>query len=887
MRAAIRELWGQLVSSFRASTLDRELADELAVHLEMAERDFLRQGHSPSEARRLARIQLGGIEQAKERHRDSRGLPWLDGLWQDVRYAGRTLRKNPGFAAVAVAMLALGIGINAIVFTVADTVLFKGFPLVERNDRLLYMTSGRGCCVSYPDFEDWRTQATSFAGMALVHGLQQTYSDEGGFPETVYSTEVTANTFRLVGQEPILGRDFTTADETPGAPPVAIIRHSLWESRYSKDPSIIGRRIRINGTPTVVIGVMPRGFSFPQNQDFWLPLVPTTDVRRRDNRETWFVLGRLADGVTVATARAEIETIGRRLATAYPATNDPAPPLVHTFDEFFIGPRATMIYKAMWAAVTLVLLIAGANVANLLLARAIGRSREMSVRIAMGASRSRIVRQLLVESVMLSCAGGLVAWWIANLGLRIFTLTATGASLSDQINGTWFNGMLDYSLDSRAFGYLLAISAGTGLLFGLAPASRLSTLDVHAALKDGSRGATDGGRRTRLSSLLVVAEMALAVVLLTGAGVMLRSFLNIYTVQLGFNADNIVATLVHLPAERYPSTASQQTFYDRLKVSLESIPGVQSAAMGALPSGGSGRRPYELAGAAPVTEARRPTLFAVTIGTDYFKTIDVSVRAGREFNDDDRPSSLPVIIVNEQFANRHWPGENPLGKRLRLFRGQDAGPWLTVVGLAATIAQNDPLQPEQNAVVYLPHQQQGRGGLWALVRAPATIGSLSEPIRRAVQSIDPLLPIQIGPSRLPERFSDRYQYRGVSGALFLLCAVIALLLASIGLYAVVAHSVNQRRQEIGIRIAIGGTGRDILALVFRSGLRPLLLGLGVGMTAAYLLMPALKSVLIQVSPADPLTFTVASLVLIAAALLGCWIPARRAMRVDPVIALRA
>jgi predicted permease len=813
-------------------------------------------------------------------------LPWLDGLGQDVRYAARALRKNAGFTIVAVAMLGLGIGINALVFTVADAVLYRGFPLVHRNDRLLYMTSGRGCCVSYPDFEDWRAQARSFDGMALVHGVQQTFTDEGGVPETFYATEVSTNTFSLVGQTPLVGRDFTSADELPGAAPVVILRYSLWESRYGRDPSVIGRTVRINGVPTTVIGVMPRRFSFPQNQDAWLPLVPTPEVRRRDNRETWFVLGRLADGVTVETARAEIETIGRRLAAAYPATNDQTPPLVQTFDEFFIGPQATMIYRAMWVAVALVLLIACANLANLLLARAIGSAREMSIRIAVGSSRWRIVRHLLIESVMLSCLGGFVGWWIATVGLRVFTLAATGASLSDQINGTWFNHMLDYSLDYRAFVYLIAISIGTGLLFGLAPASRLSKIDVNATLKDASRGTTSGGRGKQLSGVLVVAEMALAVVLLTGAGVMIRSFLNIYTADLGFKADTIVTTLVSLPNARYPTMAAQTAFYDSLTTRLATIPGVEAAAFGALPSGGSGRLGYELEGAPPVEGARRSTLFAATIGPGYFKTLGVAVHAGREFDTADRPSGVQVAVVNQQFANTYWPGQDPLGKRLRLFRGQTEGPWLTIVGVVSTIAQNDPLRPESNALVYVPHQQQGRGGLWALVRAPVSLGSLAAPIRREIQALDPLLPIQIGPVRLPERFTDRYQYRAVSGALFLLCASIALLLASVGLYAVVAHSVTQRTQEIGVRMAIGGTGRDILKLVFMQGMVPLAIGLGVGIAAAFVLMPALKSVLIQVSPADPLTFAIASVALIMAALLGCWIPARRATRVDPVVALR-
>ncbi len=322
----------------------------------------------------------------------------------DVRFGFRMLAKNPGFTAMAVAMLALGIGINAAVFTVTNATLFKGFPLVARNDGILYMTTGINCCVSYPDFKDWQAQAKSFDGMAIVHGTNKSYRDHAGFPETAYTTEVSANTFRLAGVKPILGRDFLPSDETPGAPQVAILRYGFWERRYGKDPGAIGRKVEINGAPATLIGVMPAGFSFPQNEDMWVPLVPTGDVLKRDNRDTWFVFGHLKAGVTRATAGAEMETIGRRLAAAYPATNQGRNLLPHifNFDEFFIGSNATMIYEAMWGAVGFVLLIACANLANLLLARAIGSSRELSIRVALGSGRWRIIRQLLVESIMLS-----------------------------------------------------------------------------------------------------------------------------------------------------------------------------------------------------------------------------------------------------------------------------------------------------------------------------------------------------------------------------------------------------------------------------------------------------------------------------------------------------
>jgi predicted permease len=383
----------------------------------------------------------------------SRSFIWFDDLGRDVAYAIRMLRRSPGFTAVAVLTLAVGIGINTLVFTVTNTVLFKGFPLVEGNDRLVYVTSGIRCCLSYPDFEDWRAQATSFTDLALVHGVPATITIGAGHPQLTNATEVTANTFRLVGQRPVLGRDFTDADVQPGAAGVAVLRYAAWQRWFAGDAAVIGRTIRVNGRVLTVIGVMPPGFSFPQNQDVWVPLVPTADVRRRDARENWFALGRLATGVTAEHARAEMDTIGRRLAAAYPATNDGRnrTPLVYTFEDFFIGSGAGAVYRAMWGAVAFVLLIACANLANLLLARGVAREREIAVRMAIGAGRARVIRQLLVESLLLSAIGGIGGWWLARAGVRVYAAMANGSGISEETFGSWFMDVLDYSMDDRAF----------------------------------------------------------------------------------------------------------------------------------------------------------------------------------------------------------------------------------------------------------------------------------------------------------------------------------------------------------------------------------------------------------------------------------------------------
>jgi putative ABC transport system permease protein len=805
------------------------------------------------------------------------------GIVQDVMYAVRSLRGNPGFALTAIAMLAVGIGVNATVFTVTNAVLFKGFPLVQRNDRLVYISNG-GCCISYPDFQDYRAQSKSFQGMGIVHGIEVAYSDAGGYTESVVSNENSAEVFKLVGQRPILGRDFTEADEQPGASPVAILNYSFWESRYAKDPKVIGHAVRINGAPGSIIGVMPEGFSFPQNIDIWLPLVKTPQVLDRGRRDTWFAFGRLKDGVTFESAKAEIEAIGKRISLEFPLTNKDWQPVVGHFHEFFIGPNAAVIYGSMWGAVGFVLLIACANLANLLLAKAIGRSREISVRIALGASRWRIIRQLLIESVMLSAVGGFLGWWIAKWGVSSYAVAMSQKS-------SWL--VMDYRMEQDVVWYLIAISIGTGLLFGLAPALRLSKLDVNSTLKDGARGATGGGHGKHLSALLVTGEMALAIVLLAGAGVMIRSFLKAHNADLGVNTANIVAGQIDLSKDKYPSVEQKIAFYDRLAERLQSAPGVVSVAMAAaLPTSGAFRYRYEIPGLPVIPRAadeRSSTILELTVSASYFRTLEAKVLSGRDFSETDVAASPRVAIVNQLFAAKYWPREDPLGKRIRFLpspgRGNEKpGEWMTVVGVVSNIIQNDITRQRFDPVIYVPYRQNPGGGAYVLVKTQLGTGALMNTFRREVQALDPDLPI-FGPfdmaSRL-ERFWDSRFY----GSLFLVFAAVALLLASIGLYTVISHSVSRRTQEIGVRMAVGASSRDVLALVFKQGMLPLAIGLSIGLIASLAVNRLLKSLLVQVSPSDPISLGVSAGVLILAAALGCWIPARRAMRVDPVVALR-
>lgn len=806
---------------------------------------------------------------------------WPGGLVEDVRHGVRNLTRHPGFSLVVVATLAIGIGINAAVFTLASAFLFRGFPDVEDNERIVYISSrGTACCVSYPDFEDIRDQARSFEGIEVVHGFPLRFDDDRGFPEVFDVTEVSAGTFRLIGQAPLIGRDFTPADAAVGAAPVAILSHGLWERRYARDPAVIGRTIGLDGVPTTVIGVMPRGVSFPQKQELWLPIIPTEEVRRRERRDLWFAFGRLHEGVTIDQARVEVATIGERLASMYPETNRPRDLLgVSTFNEFFVESGENALYGSMWGAVAFVLLIACANLANLMLARAIGRSREVSIRIALGASRLRIIRQLLSESVLLSVIAGLIGWWLAQWCVRLYAFAAHGPGWSP-----W--RVLDYTMDDRVLAYVIAVSVATGLLFGLAPAKQLSKVDVNAALKDGARAATSGASTKRLSSTLVIAQVALAVVLLIGAGVMIRSLLNVSTANTGIESKNALTAFLSLPESRYASNDSRISFYERLGTRLEAHPGIESVAfVDYLPTWGAARAQLELADRPVAEESGREQTSSIVVTPGYFDTLGGRVLAGRPFFTSDREASLPVAIVNQRFAAEHWPGEDALGKRLRLF-AQTESAWLTVIGVVSNIVQADATRQSFDPIVYLPLRQSASAAMWIVARTRVPPEGLGTDLRREVQALDPDLPIRFGPFALSDRLADVYGDRALYVALFLIFSTVALMLASIGLYAIVAHTVNRHTQEIGIRLAIGATASDIRELILKIGLLPTVIGLGLGLVMSLSVTRVLQAELVGVSPADPLTYLVACGVLGFAALLGCFLPARRAMRIDPVIALR-
>jgi predicted permease len=802
---------------------------------------------------------------------------------EDIRFGVRTLLKNSGFTTVAVTALALGIGVNATVFSLANAVLFKNLPFAN-SDKILYLVTDNPTKprwwwgFSYPDYLAIRGQMGSFDGIGASAQVSANISDGTTSPEGYSGARVTANTFSVIGQKPLVGRDFLPSDEQPGAAPVAILSYKVWEDRYGKDLSVIGRAVRIDEEPTTIIGVMPARLGFPRDTEVWKPLIPNTDLEKRENRSLT-IFGHLAPHASLKSATAEAAAIMQRIAQEFPVTNKNIAARAIDYNELFSGREGEIrtVFLAMLGAVGFVLLIACANVANLQLARAVSRMREISIRVALGAGRWRIVRQLLVESLLLSIAGGAISYPLAVWGIRTFdtTVTATGKPAS-----------LDLTMDGRAMVYLALITLGTGILFGLAPALRLSKLDVNTALKDGGRGSSGGGRGKYLSGLLVVVEMALAVVLLAGAGLMMRSFMNAYRADLGIHTTNILSMEIQLPKANYSRVDQQKTFYEQLKTRLDAVPGVEvSTVTSNIPVSGSWDFNYELEGH-PISNGRqRPSVDAIVTMPDYFRVVGDDLLAGRDFTKADGTPAALNILVNRAAAETFWHGENAIGKRLRLYRKDVPQPWLTVVGIVPNIVSDNQSRARRDPKIYIPYGLETSSSMFVFARTKVPPATLKQVFRREVAAIDQDLPAQNLRTLDEQLEQQNWPYR-VFGILFSIFAAIALGLASVGLYAVIAHSVSQRTQEIGVRIALGARDGNILRLVFAQGMTQLFIGLVIGLAAALAVTKVLKALLVGVSPSDPATFISVTLVLALSATLGCWIPARRAMRVDPIEALR-
>jgi putative ABC transport system permease protein len=888
MLSALAQMISRVFALFSRRRFDDDLDRELESHLSMLIEDNVSRGMNTEQARRAALIRFGRPASLREQHRQVRGLPSVETVMHDLRFTFRLIAKERGFSAAAIAALALGIGINAIGFSIVNAAFLRGLPFEEAN-RLYILgwqnRSGSRSNVSHAEFEDWRARTRTFSGLAAFSNTTINISDAHALPEQARGTLVTADAFRVLKQPPLLGRDFGPADDRIGAEPVAILSARVWNHRYGGDPSVLGRVLRLNGQPATIIGVMPDGMNFPNDTEIWAPFIPN-DAQRRRNSRPLNIFGRLGDEHTRTEAQAEMNGIAQQLAAAYPETNkDLIGVRVETFTERYVGGPARIVFLAMMGAVSFVLLIACANVANLLLARSAHRARELAVRIALGATRWRIVRQLLIESIVLGCIGGAL-----GLGLAIAGVQGLDAAIQDPDKPYWIVFTVDYAV----IGYVAAICLLTGILFGLAPALHVSKTDSNHVLKEGGRG-TAGSRRVRwLSGTMVVVELALTIVLLAGAGLMIRSFLKLYTLDIGIRTDQLAAMRMQLPASKYATADLRLLFFERLEARLAAIPGVEKVAVTtAVPPSASGQRDMEIEGR-PAGAPDDPPLnvSTVTISPTFFDAVGAPLVRGRRLHERDGAPGSEAVVINERMAAEFFQGEDPIGRRLRFVRretapGQPAPVWLTVVGICKTIRHGSrALGGETNAVVYLPYRLDPPSSASLLVRSQLDPGSVMDAVRRAVQSVDPDQPVFTIQTVDQILAQDRWPFR-VFGGLFACFAIVALVLSSVGLYGVMAYAVSQRTQEIGVRMALGGTGRQISWLVLKRGLFQVAIGLTLGLAGALALSQVLRTVLVQTSPTDPITYAAITFILTAVSVAACLVPARRATRVDPLAALRA
>ncbi len=875
------------------------MEEEIRLHLELKTQENVKAGMTPDEARRQALLRFGAVESTKEECRDQRGLPMLETLWQDIRYGARMLRKNRGFTAAAVLTLTVGIGANTAMFSVVNAVLLRPLPYPE-PDQLVQLradwSGNPGTVIGGATFVEVRAQSRSLARIAAYSCGEMTLTGAGS-AERLVAGAVTADFFPLLGVQPTLGRNFTREEDTPNGPKSVVLGYGLWQSRWGGDADVLGRTITLNEQSYTVVGILPARFQYPEPFQLWTPLAlgetGGTFVAHGEGMMLLKAIARLKPGVTLQQAQAELQIIAQRIQPGGPtatrggegaggegggARGDSDLTLVSLHEQVVGDVKGALL--VLLGAVVLVLLIACANVANLLLARAAARQREMAVRAALGAGRLRVARQLLTESVLLSVAGGGLGLLLAFWGVR-----ALG-----QWSGASLPAMHGIGIDAWVLAFTLGVSVITGLAFGLAPAVQAWRADVNAALKQEGRGDT-GGHRNRLRHLLVVSEVALALVLLIGAGLLLKSFSRLAEVNPGFRTEGVLTFQATLMEGKSP--ARKVNFIEQIVERLKALPGVQAAAATdslpltpferITPVDIEGRPPIDLSklrrGEVSVTPVSRPT---VTL--DYFNAMGIPVRKGRAFTPQDARPSAGVVIVNEAFEKYHFPDQSAVGKRIRLMAGPAEAGWQTVVGVVSDVRQSG-LAGDVMPEVYSPELDDAGGALSFVIRVAGNPTHFTSAVRAAVAEVEPNQPIH-NLMTMEQRLANTTTSRRLNTALLGSFAAIALLLAVVGIYGMMAHAVTERRREIGVRMALGAQRGDVLRLVLTRALRIVIAGLILGLAGAAGVTRVLQTFLFGVTPTDPITFVIVTLLLMGVGLMAAWLPARRAAKVDPMVALR-
>lgn len=857
---------------------DARLDEEVQTHLKLLEAEHQARGMSPAQATASARRSFGGVDQIKQIHRERRGLPIVDALAQDVRFAVRLMRKDPWFTAAAVIALALGIGANSTVFAITNAALLRDLPFADpdrivalgtRDSREPFVKGPLGYRgVSYRDFEDWRVASGSFESLAAYVNGPFNLSDDVRAPERLLGTFVSANLFALLGEPPVLGRDFRPDDDRPGAAPVVILGHSVWAARFGADPDIIGSMVRANGVPATVIGVMPPRFGFPMVSDLWQPLVhrPELATQPRDARGLE-AIGRLVDGISLAQAESELAGVAARLARDYPSTNAHVVPTLSSYGDRHLALQMTWLFAALMGAVGCVLLIACANVANLLLARSTTRARELAVRASLGASRGRMIRQLLVETSCLAVIAAALGFVIAAAGVRSFatTVAQTGAPY-------W----LRFELDRTALVYLAATCLGTAMLAGFSPALHLSRTETIQVLKEGGRGAHGGVRVRRWTGSLIVSQVAMTLMLLAAAGFMAARFLDLYRLDLGVDTSQLATMRLDLPPAEYQNESQRLAFYRRLDERLAASTTIGAIAIANVPLTSAGMRPFAISGREISESAPRLRVSVVVAGPRYFETLGLEIPRGRGFTGRDGEPGQEHAIVNQLFADTYFPDADPVGERLELATGPTASAMrpVSIVGVAPTVGR------QHQATVYVPLQWEPVSAATLVVRSSLPLTTLADALRAEVRALDDDLPL-FGVETIEQALAFARWPERVFGSIFTIAAAIGLTMSAIGLFAVIKGLVAQRTHEVGVRMALGARSAQVTWLIMRRTTWQLAAGLAIGTPVAIgigLALPFGSRNLMVLLPV--------MLLLVVVAVAACWIPARRAARLDPIVALR-
>jgi predicted permease len=871
----VRAWMRRLVATITFNRHDRDMDAELASHLQMHVDDNIRAGMAPDEARRDALIRLGGLEQMKELHRDRRGVPFLQHLAQDVRFGIRVLRKSPPFTAAAVVTLALGIGVNAAIFSVVNAVLLRPLPF-PHADRLMLLwatntkSGDREDVASYPDFEAWKAQTSSFDAMAAFTARGVTLSG-GARPQMVASIQVTPGFFELLGVPIAAGRTFVAGDDVPGAAPVALLSDSAWKELFGGRLDAVGRTVRANEQLCTIVGILPPGYRFSplEPEQIYLP------ITREANRNHGFlrIIGRLKDGVDAQSAQAEMDLLANRIAAQYPKTNVNVGVNIVPLVDALVGRQLRLGLLVFLGVVGIVLLIACTNVANLMLARNASRERELSLRLALGAGRWRVVQQLLTESIVLALAGGVLGLLFAYFGTQVLV-----ALLSDGIE---IPRVQQTRIDEWVLLFTLTVSTLTGILFGVVPAIVGAPANLNASLREATRSVTEGARGRRVRALLMIAETALALILLAGAALLLKTLGAWRNTSPGFTTANILSVDLSFPARRFAVQETRIRFFAEVHDRLQSVPGIATAAFVAdLPlNGGSDSLGFQVVGR---PSKQLSALFNV-VSADYFRTIGIPVRAGRDFTTSDTAASPAVVVINESAARRFWPDENPLGHSIDT--GDDVP--RMVVGVVGDVRQSS-LGSIPKPEIFLNALQPGPDWPWStlVIRTTTDPTSIAGPLKDLISSVDGDVPvIRVRP--LEDVLASTLARPRAFTMLLGLFAFLAVLLAAVGLYGVVSYSVSQRTHELGIRLALGATRADVIRLVLRQGTLYTAIGAAIGLGGALAFMRVLTTVMPGAPPRDLALVIEVSVLLLLVALAASYFPARRGAHVDPVVALRS